>query len=210
MPSLRLILKKILPLVATLLLASGAGAQAAWPYVAGSVGFHYQQFPFPVYSGNFAATESVGGFFTASQDTATAMWYAAVAQTDSTVDLAMAWVRKPGATLPVGSYPIDVAGRTVLFAYVDELAGFTVPGAADLADPAAWLAGLRYGHLFLAVTGTVRLTALDQVTMAGTFSGTAADTGLMIISVSNGTFALEGMDVPVEASSWGDLKAAYR
>jgi hypothetical protein len=32
----------------------------------------------------------------------------------------------------------------------------------------------------------------------------------MIISISNGTFALDGMDVPVEASSWGDLKAAYR
>ncbi len=203
-------------------LAAAAGAET-WPYVAGATGFHYQQFPFGSYHGDFAAAglpldgpivpgeifQTVGGFHITDSDTTTAFWYAAVAQPDTTVDLAVLWVRRPG-TLAAGSYAIDPVGRTVLFGWIDGISDFTPPTDPADFDPAAWLNGLVCEHLFLAVSGTVQVGNVSALGWSGTFSGLAADANLLMISLSGGFYALDGVDVAVQLESWGDLKATFR
>ena len=210
-------------LLSALLLAGAAGAQS-WPYVGGAAGFHYQQFPFGAYRGDFAAAglpldgpivpddldQAVGGLYTSANDTTTAFWYAAVAQADSTVDLAVLWVRRPGGGLSPGDYPIDAIGRTVLFGYIDGISDFTPPADPTNFDPAAWLDGLVCEHLFLALSGSVHVGSVSALGWSGTFSGLAADPAPLMISISGGYFALNGLDVAVEQESWGGLKATFR
>lgn len=214
----------LLPLVTALLaLATGAAAQTL-PYVGGAVGLHYQQFPFGAYRGDFAAAgtlpvlpidpatldQAVGGFYASTPDSVTAVWYAAVAQTPATMDVALLWMRKPGATLPPGNYPIDALGRTVLFAYADDVSGFTPPADPAGADLADWLDGVVAERIFLALSGTVQVATAGPLGFTGTFSGLASDASPMFITISNGTFALDGLDVAVEDRNWGDVKAAFR
>lgn len=216
--------KRALPLLAALLALATAAAAQTLPYVGGAVGFHYQQFPFGAYRGDFAATgtlpippvdpatldQAVGGFWSSAPDSVTAVWYALVAQTPTTMDLALLWLRKPGAALPPGSYPIDALGRTVLFAFADDVTGFTPPADPAGADLADWLAGVEADHVFLALSGAVQVASAGPFGFTGTFAGTAADASPMLISISGGTFALDGIDVAVEDVNWGDVKATFR
>ena len=117
----------------------------------------------------------------------------------------MVWVRKPGA-LNTGSYPIDVVGRTVLFGYAEGISDFNLPADPTTVDPAAWLDALVCEHLFLALNGTVRIDAVNALSWSGGFSGLAADASLLAISISNGVYALDGLDVAVEQRRWGELK----
>ncbi len=213
-------------IVGFLLLAGASAAQVpiTFPYVYGNVGFHYQQWPFGPYAGYFQATgvqfedppgpgafdQAVGGLFTISQDTTTAFWYAAVLTPEQTVDLALLWVRKPGNSLPPGDYPIDVLGRTVLFAYVDGISDFTPPADPGGFNPSDWLGSVTYEHLFLAVSGTVHVDMANPRMFSGTFEGTAADAGLMVITIEDGWFQLDGIDIGNESASWGDVKAIFR
>jgi hypothetical protein len=216
--------RKALPLLAALLaLATGAAAQTL-PYVSGAVGFHYQQFPFGSYRGDFAATgtlpvlpvdpvtfdQAVGGFHSSAPDSVTAVWYAIVGGSPSTMDVALLWMRRPGAVLAPGSYPIDPLGRTVLFAYADGVSGFTPPDDPAGADLADWLAGVVADHVFLALSGSVTVASAGSDGFSGTFSGLAGDASPMLITISNGTFALDGIGVSVEEVNWGDMKAAFR
>lgn len=215
------------PLIAGLLLLAGVSAAqvpVSFPYFRGGVGCHYQQWPFGPYAGDFLATgdqfedppgpgafdQAVGGLFTISQDTTTAFWYAAVLTPDQTVDLSLLWVRKPGSSLPHGDYPIDVLGRSVLFAFIDGISDFAPPTDPGGFDPSAWLEGLTCEHLFLAVGGTVHVGAASPRTFSGTFAGTAADAGLMAVTISNGLFSLEGIEIGNESANWGDVKAIFR
>lgn len=207
-------------------LAGTVGAQDSYsgPYVSGDVSFHYQQFPWGVYAGDFLAQglgfddqlpgwefdQAVGGLFAAAPDTTTAFWYAATLEPDLTVDLALLWVRKPGDGIPAGDYAVDVPGRTVLFAYVDGISDFTLPAAPVGFDPSQWLGSVTCEHLFLAISGTVHVTEANARGFDGTFTGIAADTELMLVSIGSGEFQLEGVDVGNEAASWGDVKALFR
>jgi hypothetical protein len=211
---------------ACLLLAATAAAQPAftWPYGQGSVSFHYQQWPFGTYAGDFQADghqfdgpfipgdfdQAVGGLCTSVQDTTTAFWYAAVLEPDQSVDLSMLWVRKPGAELTPGDYPVDVLGRTVLFAFIDGITDFTPPDDFGSFDPSAWLDSITCEHLFMAISGTVHLDHIGIRSFVGTFSGVASDTGLMFVSISSGTFWVIGPEVGNEEASWGDVKALFR
>lgn len=210
-------------LAAAVGVAAAAAAATTWPYIGGAVDFHYQQFPFGAYRGDFSAVglplelpidpelqpQAVGGLFTTGSDTTTAFWYAAVVQPDTTVDLAVLWVRRPGA-LPVGDYPVDVLGRTVLFGYVAGISDFTPPADPLDFDPAAWLDGLVCEHLFLAVSGTVHIVQVGELGWSGTFSGLAADPSPLAVTISGGAFVLNGVDVAVRNESWGALKASFR
>ncbi|MBK6898015.1 MAG: hypothetical protein IPH09_01650 [bacterium] len=215
------------PLIAGLLLLAGVSAAqvpVSFPYFRGGVDFHYQQWPFGPYAGDFQATgdqfedppgpgafdQAVGGLFTTSQDTTTAFWYAAVLTPEQNVDLALLWVRKPGSSLPSGDYPIDVLGRTVLFAFVDGISDFTPPADPGGFDPSDWLGSVTYEHLFLAVGGTVHVGWADPRAFSGTFTGTAADAGLTVITISDGMFQLEGIEIGNESASWGEVKAIFR
>lgn len=216
-----------MPLIVGLLLLAGVSAAqvpVSFPYFSGDVGFHYQQWPFGPYAGDFQASgdqfqdppgpgafdQAVGGLFTTSQDTTTAFWYAAILTPDQTVDLALLWVRKPGTTLPSGDYPIDVLGRTVLFAFVDGISDFTPPADPGGFDPSDWLGSVTCEHLFLAVSGTVHVGLASPRAFSGTFAGAAADTGLLAITISNGLFGLQGIEIGNESASWGDVKASFR
>ncbi|MDO9693964.1 MAG: hypothetical protein Q7W56_04485 [Candidatus Latescibacteria bacterium] len=216
------------PLVyaAFLLIAATAAAQPAptWPYGRGNVAFHYQQWPIGSYAGDFQAeghqfegpfipedsNQAVGGLCTSVQDTTTAFWYAAVLESDQSVDLSLLWVRKPGAELTPGEYHVDVLGRSVLFAFIDGITDFTPPDDFGSFDPSAWLGSITYEHLFMAISGTVSIDQIDNWGFGGTFSGVASDTGLMFINISSGTFWVRGPEVGNEAASWGDVKALYR
>jgi hypothetical protein len=213
-------------IVGILLLAGVSAAQVpvSFPYFRGFVGFHYQQWPFGSYEGDFLATgdlfedppgpgafdQAVGGLFSISQDTTTAFCYAAVLTPDQTVDLALLWVRKPGSSLPPGEYPIDVLGRTVLFAFVDGISDFTPPVDPDGFDPSDWLGSVAYEHLFLAVSGSVYVYGAEPRVFSGTFEGTAADAGLMVITIEDGGFQLDGIEIGNDSASWGDVKAIFR
>lgn len=215
------------PLIVGLLLLAGVSAAqvpVGFPYIRGFVGFHYQQWPIGPYAGNFYASgdqfadppgpgafdQAVGGLFTISQDTTTAFCYAAVLTPDQTVDLALLWVRKPGSSLPPGDYPIDVLGRTVLFAFVDGISDFTPPADPGGFDPSDWLGSVTYEHLFLAVSGTVHVDGAEPRVFRGAFEGTAADAGLMVVTITEGGFQLDGLDIGNESASWGDVKAIFR
>ncbi len=210
----------------SLMLAAAAFAQppVSAPYVGGTVSFHYQQWPFGSYAGNFQATgtlfdgplvpgafeQAVGGLYTTAQDTTTAFWYAAVLAPDLTVDLALLWVRKPGAELPPGDYAVDVLGRTVLFAFVDGISDFMPPEDPGDFDPSQWLGSVTYEHLFLAISGSVHVGDATALGCSGTFTGRAADAGLMFVDLTTGAFALDGLEVGVGSAGWGDVKALFR
>ncbi|MBN2171717.1 MAG: hypothetical protein JW819_10410 [Candidatus Krumholzibacteriota bacterium] len=189
-------------------------------YLEGDLAFHYQQWPFGSYSGDFAAAgavydslawgatqfESCGGRLEVVADTTVAWGYGAVLRPDETVDLAAVFIRSIGVPQP-GGHPVDTVDLMAGMLFFDGVANFSVP--TDPGDLMEWLASLDADHTFFGTTGTIYVSAVTDSSFTGTFSGTMTDpTSLMIISVTGGVFHFAGEPTgtaappPAPALSW--------
>lgn len=207
-------------MVCLLLVHTPAPAEQLGAYAEGSLSFHYQQWPFGSFSGDFSATgtvldttgwqngqtESCGGSISAAADSFTVWGYGATLNADSTTDLAGIWVRTVGAPQP-GNYAVDMQDFTAGFIFFDNISGFTPP--ADSTDPAAWLDGIVADHKFAASGGSIQVSAVADTVFLGSFSGSMVDPNtFMIISVSGGSFDFTGPPLPTAAPLSGTASLA--
>ncbi len=180
-------------------------------YAGGAVGFTYRQTPFPIYSGLFdvegdallpdggwnpGQTEAVGGGMglVTADSVATAV-YAIQDNGDQTYDVALAFVRTLGPLQP-GSYPINVQTGAGVFIFIDDAATVALPDTLDVPTVIQWFQDLPAAHKFASLSGTITVSTVSADTLAGTFTGTAADIDnvFLIIAVSAGHFELRGLD----------------
>ncbi|HOX27312.1 MAG TPA: FlgD immunoglobulin-like domain containing protein [Candidatus Krumholzibacteria bacterium] len=207
-------------LVATAALAIVAGtaaAQIANPdtlYDGGSLSFDYVQTPIPLYSGSFAAeggalapdgtlppgaTQAVGGGSVATElDTVATAVYAVVGNPDSTFDGALIALKTIGPLVP-GSYPVDAAGGTAVFGFIDDATELALPDSLDQATIRRWLETMTAAHKQISISGSIQILAVNADTLRGTFSGLTADFdgSFFLVNVNLGQFALSGADPAV-------------
>ncbi len=176
-------------------------------YDEGSLSFHYAQWPWGSYEGDFSAEgalldsllwgseqlESCGGSLETNADTTFAWGYGAVYNADDTVDLAGLFVRSAGELAP-GSYPVDVTDFMADFFYFDDISDFTIPENPDSITD--WLGLVEAEHKFLGASGSITVAAVSDTSFAGSFSGTMLDPeSLMVIEITSGLFAYTGAPV---------------
>jgi len=189
-----------------LLMAPPAAAETLANYIEGEYGFHYAQWPWGPYVGDFHALgpalgdtldlvpgdEACGGFMTVDLDTFTAYCYGLVANLDLTYDVAGLLVRSATPLTP-GSYPVDPVDLMGAFFFFDDIVNFELPASSAPSDLGAWLDTLVCEHKLLSSAGTIVLSAVDHTQLVGTFSGTIIDEAdLLICTVTDGVFNMVG------------------
>jgi hypothetical protein len=220
--------KLLLAIIVTGLCAGAVNGRAqdtVDPYIRGSAAFDYEQWPAGTYGGSFRAAgdafgqegtepgtfdEAVGGFRVTADDTTSVAWYAAVRNTDQTVDLAVLWVRAAGDRILPGDYPVDPADLTAVFAFLDDVMDFDFPIEPTVESLRLWIVGLAADFVMLGYEGTIHLDQADAGLLEGTFTGRMTDGGFPTADVSAGEFRLEGVGVPNATAAWGDVKAIFR
>jgi hypothetical protein len=201
--------------LAILLLAVSASAQGLEPlvaYSAGEMAFHYEQTPFPIYSGDFAAAgealppdgqlppgqlEAVGGATVAGNaDSTQTAFYAVTDNGDGTFDLALGALATLGEPTP-GVYPVDIQTGTAVFGFVDDVVAFDLPDTLDQEHLIDWILNVQAAHKLISISGSITVAGADQDTLFGTFSGTTVDIDnpLFLVNVEDGAFALSGADI---------------
>ncbi len=217
MKKARLDIMTLLLLLGILILAQPTLAQDHPPYdvvyYEGEFGFHYQQWPFGGYNGDFYAngpqldddgnfepgeTNAVGGFTYTDNDTTVVYCYGAILNPDTTVDLALCFVRTQGEFTP-GTYPVDAVDFMGGFAFFDDIANFQLPVDFDPASLQQWLDDTIADHKFISTSGSITVNEASVDNLIGSFTGSALDAQtLMIISVTDGAFDLAGRE-PVDS-----------
>lgn len=168
-------------------------------------------------SGTFGGTQTnaCGGFFDKNipdVDTTVMTLYAAILNTDGTVDAAVLWVTNLDDGVPAGNYPITLAGTDNKFVFIDNIEAFEPPADyTDVAELIAWARDLEAGHILISSSGSITIQEAAEELAVGTFSGSMLDANnpFFSVSVTNGTFSYEGV-VPVTQNSFGHLKALFR
>ena len=118
--------------------------------------------------------------------------------------------RLPSPLLP-GTYPIDPADGTALFAFGDDATSITLPESPATTDFDAWVAEIPSLHRFLSVVGSVTIVRIDSAALQGVFSLSATDlaTGLPVL-IPDGVFSVGSTSAVRSGGSWGGIKAQYR
>lgn len=205
-----------------LLAAGAAGAEPAALYPGGMMSFTYRRIPFGL-NGTFRSDGDVTdpSAFPASGPGATTAAYAEADGTayllvvggllnaDESVDAAALFLRMPAPVAP-GTYPVDKAGYTARFGFVDDATAVVLPADLTTTDFDTWVSAIQAPHKFLGVLGYITLTQVEAGLLQGMFSLTATDavTGLPVL-VPDGIFSV-GTTVSVDGASWGGIKAGYR
>jgi hypothetical protein len=213
-PSVRPVALTTALLASMVLLPCAATAQfsgADTLYAGGALGFTYRQTPIPIYSGVFAAegdallpdgslppgqTEAVGGGMgMVTPDSVATAIYAIKDNGNDTYDVGLAVLRTFGPLQP-GAYPINVQTGAALFIFIDDAASVALPDTLDAATIIQWFQDLPAAHKFVSLTGSISVSTVSADTLAGTFTGSAADIDnvLLIVNVTAGHFALRGLD----------------
>jgi hypothetical protein len=132
-------------------------------------------------------------------DSTAVVAYGAVLNPDGSTDMAAVVVRAEGEIVP-GSYAIDLTDLLAQALFLDDVQDFVLPGFQDPEALFAWFQELEAAHKFVGVSGTIVVDAVGPAVFSGTFSGTLTDLdGLLLVSVSGGTFAVSGSGEPVAA-----------
>jgi len=205
-----------------LLLAGTAQADPATFYPGGTMSFTYRKIPFGL-NGTFRSDGSVtdpsgfpaggSGATTAAYAEAGGMAYLLVAggmlNADRSVDAAALFLRLPAPILP-GTYAIDLANHSALFAFVDDATAVVLPTDLTTTDFDTWVNAIQAPHKLLSAVGSITIAQVDGGSLQGMFSLTTTDlaTGLPVL-VPNGIFSV-GTATSVESGSWGGIKALYR
>jgi hypothetical protein len=180
-------------------------------YAGGAVGFTYRQTPIPIYSGVFDVegdallpdgswnpdqTEAVGGGMgLVTPDSVATAIYAIKHNTDDTYDVSLTVLRTFGPLQP-GTYPVSPQTGSALYVFIDDAVSVALPDTLDTPTIIQWFQDLPAAHKFVSVTGSITVSTASADTLAGTFLGTATDIDnvFFLVAVTNGRFALRGLD----------------
>ncbi|MEZ5064970.1 MAG: hypothetical protein R3B81_09550 [bacterium] len=114
-----------------------------------------------------------------------------------------------GATAPgAGTFVFD--GVNTFFVFVDDAVGYTAPTDICGVNWMLELVGAVAAGKYSATSGAVTFDVVTPTNVVGTFSGLATDpTSGTTLLISDGSFNVEDA-TSVDASSWGEVKNAYR
>jgi hypothetical protein len=184
--------------------------------------FSYQQIPFGL-NGTFVSDGDVtdpsafpaggSGATTAAYAEASGTAYLLVAgglrNPDGSVDAAALFLRMPAPLVP-GTYPIDLAGYTALFGFVDDATAVDLPDDLTTTDFDTWVNAIQASHKFVGAMGYITLATVETDLLQGMFSITATDAGSGLpVLIPDGIFSLV-TTVSVDSETWGGIKAGYR
>lgn len=210
---------RIMMIVLTLFLAGRTQAQSAQVFYSGSLDFHYAQFPFGPFSGDFSVEgeidttqwiptmdEGVGGEIASMDSTGAEQMLAIAAKRnvaeDTTYHVFGIFYRASG-TIVEGPVP-DALTSVQLFLLwnLDSLVLPTeLPDSLNLEDI---LGALSAEHKCLGAATSLDIVHRDATTLDFTFAGMAIDleNTMFILSFTNGSSHMVGFDISPVETAW--------
>ncbi len=175
-------------------------------YDEGTLGFHYNQWPFGGIEGDVVSdgpmwledlsfpegqtSGSSGGIAGDVGDTTRAVVIGLIDNPDGTQDATVLYVTFPEGPA-VGDYAVDTETMMAAFVYVQQATDLTIPDQGD--DYQLWFDNLDAVHKFGSTNGTIHVTEVSEEGFAGTFDGMMGDPDTYtIITITEGIFAVTG------------------
>jgi hypothetical protein len=213
-------LRHLLAGVAFVLFAGPATAQS---FGSGRLEFGYREFPTGPYSGRFYAEGSVLDFG-AFPPSAPGAVHAAHVQhnglhiiiilggfqnADGSGDVAFLYLQSDEPFTP-GTYVVDPVTYSVVFGFVDDATGIQIPDQLWDANWETIFDSVLAAHKMGSVSGLITLDEVTPGRVSGSFAGYLAEPDGIRAVVTDASFTAGAVVLPVETSSWGSVKAAYR
>jgi len=201
-----------------------ASIATAQPSVAGRLEFAYRQFPSGSYAGTFvadgnlvdvtsfppAAPGAVHAVHVLHDGVYTILVLGGFGNADDSGDIAFVLLQSEQPFAP-GTYYVDPVTFSVTYGFLDDASGLEIPAEPWAVDWRVVLESIVADHKLAAISGIVTLTTVEPTHIAGTFGGYMAELdGPLRVAVSDASFSVGVTVLPVEATSWGEIKAFYR
>jgi len=182
----------------------------------GTMDFDYLQVPPGSINGHFGSSGSLVDVPATEGTAATTFvlngvnYLAVVGATENGTNFVDGGVVIVGDLAPIttGTYSLD--GVTSFFVFVDDAVGWVPPADLWNTNWTLELASIVAAGKHVSVSGSVTLTSVNSLLVAGTFTATTfdADTGVTL-AVTSGTFNVDST-TGTESTSWSSVKALYR